>query len=247
MLFLSEYHSRYCPFLFRTRGEVNTISPSLLIERWAAWFNRSLQMLQVLLGKVFQTGHYCWVVKMLPTVQGAHSHLLCQGDQYLPMVLGRCSLLAPAMPPEDINSACGSLGALSCPPPGGIICLSIYHTAASVLTDLLCDYWLIFILKSKMTPPTAFSWSRWGSIHKVPSTGRAGAVATSNTDVETGSWERYSSSCIYMYVYMYVYFMAWAFLPLEEKLFSLQWPELPLLLRKVAVPATVGGKQWPFF
>ena len=210
--FWVEYHTRYCPFLFRTSGEVNASSPSLFIERSAAWFNRSLQMLQVWLGKVFQS-HYCWVVKMLPTVQGAHSCLLCQVDPYLPTALGRCSLLALAMPPEDnIDSAHGSPAARSCPPPGGI-CLSAHCSAVPALSDLLCDYWFIFIFKSKTTPPTFFSWSRWGSIHKVASTGRAGAVVTFNTEVVTGSWEWYS--CLqseFLCVYMHVYFMAWAFL-----------------------------------
>lgn len=91
---------------------------------------------------------------MLPTVQGAHSHLLHQGDPYLPSALGRCSLLALAMPPEDnTDSAHSSLGAVSSPSPADTH-LSAHHSTASALFDLHGEYCLIYILKSKMIPPT---------------------------------------------------------------------------------------------
>lgn len=230
--FWVQYRTRYCPFLFRTSGEMNVTSLSLFIERWAAWFNRSLQMLQIWLGKVFQTGSL---------LLGGQDAANCTGSSQSSSVSrrpisthgsGQMLSPGPAMPPEDnINSACGSLGALSCPPPGGI-CLSVHRTVVSALPGLPCDYWLIFILKSKMTPPTVFSWSRWGNIQKVPSTDRVGAVATSNTAVVMVQLFVKWMLCAYicMYICMYILWPS----PLEEKLFSLQWP------------ATVGENSGPF-
>lgn len=96
-------------------------SHSLLTNRSAGWHNRSLKVLQVWLGEVFQKKRqYCWVVKLLLTVHGACSHLLCQGGQISTCGFGQMFSLSPAMPPKDNTGCHGFPGPLSHLLPGGV-------------------------------------------------------------------------------------------------------------------------------
>lgn len=175
------------------------------------------------------------------------------------IALGRCPLLAPATPPEDnIDSARGSHGACRCPPPGGI-CLSAHCSAVSALPDLLCDYCLIFILKSKTIPPTFIFFPEIGEgafTRSLP-LAELGQSATSNTDVLTSSWEWYSclqSKCLCGYIWMCIciyicicIFYGLSISPLEDKWLTVYSEQNHLHYLVKGLILTVRGKQRPFF
>ena len=241
-LFWVAYDTRYCPFLFRNSGEVNANFLSLFIETWQLDLTNDYKCSRFELEKFSKQGHYCWVVKMLPTVQGAHRHFLCQGDPYLPTGLGTCSLLAPTMPPEDsIDSAHGSSGAGSCPPPGGI----------RLPTALLCQLCLICSvtngscssLKARWPPQHFFAeaFTRTLPLAELvqwqPPTQMWWQAAGNDTAVCKMNF------CVYICMYI-----LWPehFSFRRKMTHCLQWADSPPLPSEVAISATVGGKQWPF-
>lgn len=170
------YRTRYCPFLCRISGELNANSPCLFIEGSAAWFNRQLQMLQVWLGEVFQTESLLLGSQDAANCPGSSQSSSVKETNICPRLwvdvlswLWRCHLRITFI----------LLMALL-----GLAAAHHLEVSVCLLTALLCQLCLICSvtiglyssLKARWSHQHFFSWNRWGSIHKVPSTGRAGAV-----------------------------------------------------------------------